>query len=308
MSAILEPLECPASDAASVPRRFGVGVLMILMTAFSVLFAAMRSFDARPEIFFIVSMLFLGVTLGQILLFQGKKPRQASLLAGGVVFPLEILALCLYYEPSNPSGGDFIPQMLCCSAVAALPLGYLAGCVMAGVFFVQERFRSRSRQPVTMELLPFTRTDFDTLISWVHHVQLFKLWSCGRFRYPLDHDQLAARLKVTAGEPPNRLCFKAVCGEMQQMAAYVELANIDREKSRASIELAIADPSRNDRVQLSDALVREIVQQAFTQQGLQWLGVALPQARPNQRNASASMGFMNGTARSRVRMLKSIIS
>ena len=64
MSAILEPLECPASDVASVPRRFGVGVLLILMTAFAVLFAMMRTFGARPEVFIVVSVLFLGVTLG----------------------------------------------------------------------------------------------------------------------------------------------------------------------------------------------------------------------------------------------------
>ena len=131
--------------------------------------------------------------------------------------------------------GDFIAPMVCFSAVAGRPLGYLAGCIMAGVFFVQERFRHRSEQPVEIELLPFTATDFETLISWVHHAPLFDLWSRGRFRYPLNHDQLAAHMALIAGAPtvgedPNRLCFKAVCGEMQQMAAYVELANIDREK------------------------------------------------------------------------------
>ena len=49
MSLILEPLECPGRDVASVPRRFGVGVLLILVTAFAVLFAAMRTFGAPPS-------------------------------------------------------------------------------------------------------------------------------------------------------------------------------------------------------------------------------------------------------------------
>ncbi len=292
-TSILEPLECPASDVASVPRRFGVGVLMILMTAFAVLFAGMRTVGVRPEVFLLVSGLFLGVTLGQILLFQGKKPREASLWAGGVVFPLEVLALCLFDESSSRAGGTFVSSMICCSAVAGVPLGYLAGCIVAGVFFVQESFRRRLHLPAKIELLPFTTTDFDALIAWVHYSPLFDIWSRGRFRYPLNHDQLAARLALTAGEHPDCLCFKAVCGEMQQIVGYVELANIDRERLRASIELAIVDPSRNDREHLSEALVWEIVQQAFNQQGLQWLSVRLHPSETQSLDCFRKHGFYN---------------
>jgi len=96
MPAILEPLECPACDVASVPRRFGVGVLLILMTAFAVLFAAMQTIGMPRKLFVIVTVLFLGVTLGQILLFQGKKPRLASLLVGGILLPLELLVVDPY--------------------------------------------------------------------------------------------------------------------------------------------------------------------------------------------------------------------
>ena len=200
MSAILEPLESPAADVASVPRRFGVGVLLILMTAFAVLFSAMRTVGARPEIFILVSGLFLGVTLGQILLFQGKKPREASLWAGGVIFPLEVLVLCLCEASSTGDSAEFGMSMVCCAAVFGALLGYLAGCLMASVFLMQELYHRRSRQPVSIELLPFTAADFDTLISWVQHSQLFDLWSRGRFRYPLDHEQFAAYWDLTAGE------------------------------------------------------------------------------------------------------------
>ena len=132
--------------------------------------------------------------------------------------------------------------MILCSSIGMLIItipggamfGYLAGCVMAGVFFAQESFGRRSRPPLVIELVAFTAADFDTLIAWVRHLQLFDLWARGRFRYPLDHDQLAAHLCPTAGEPANRLCFKAVCGEMQEMVAYVEMANIDRQKLRAA--------------------------------------------------------------------------
>jgi RimJ/RimL family protein N-acetyltransferase len=282
MTTYLEPLELAQPDVASVPRRFGVGVLMILITAFAVLFAAMRCFDVPPERFFVVSVLFFGVTLAQILLFEGKKPRQASLWAGGVLFPLEILAICLYYAPSNSAGPGFIVAMVICASVFGMPFGYLAGCVMASVFLLLEKFRGRHRPPLEITLLHCTADDFDTLIAWLHNARLFGLWSCGRFRYPLDQEQLAAHRNLTAGETPSCLCFKAVCGEMKQMVAYVELANIDREKSRASIELAIVDPSRSDRGQLSKILLAAIMQ-VCSQQGLQWLGVTL------HRNAFQSL-------------------
>jgi hypothetical protein len=291
MSAFLEPLECPITDVASVPRRFGVGVLLILMTAFSVLFAAMRTVGARPEIFILVSGLFLGVTLGQILLFEGKKPREASLWAGGVTFPLEVLALCVCEGSSNFAGKEVAMPLVCCSVVFGAPLGYLAGCLVAGVFLAQESYNRRSRQPLTIALLPFTATDFDTLISWLRHAQLFDLWSHGRFRYPLDHEQLAVHLGLTAAEPPNRLCYKAVCGEMQEMVAYVELANINRKSKRATIELAIVDPVRNDRDHLSDTLVWEIMQHAFHQQGLYMLGVALRRNEVQSAECFGKHGF-----------------
>jgi RimJ/RimL family protein N-acetyltransferase len=296
MAAILEPLECSISDVASVPRRFGVGVLMILMTAFAVLFAAMRTFRAPPEVFIIVAVLFLGVTLGQILLFQGKKPRQASVVVGSVVFPLGVLAETLFAKSQvhNPweTFGDvlcFSTGMLICTIPGGALFGYLAGCIMAGVFIVQERFGRRSCQPLIIELVPVTAADFDTLIAWVHHSQLFDLWARGRFRYPLDHEQLSAHL--ASGEAANRLCFKAVCGDMQEMVAYVELANIDREKLRASIELAIVEPSRNDRDRLSRALIWEIVQYAFNQQGMQWLGVVLHRSEAESLECFRKHGF-----------------
>ena len=168
--AVLEPLECPACDVASVPRRFGAGVLLILVTAFAVLFAAMQTVGVPPRLFVIVAVLFLGVMLGQILLFKGKKPRAASLLVGGLLFPLELLVV----DPYVFLGGAYLwghPRMfsgltarllVVCMVGGALVgyvvvgavLGYMAGCIMAGVFLVQEKLRRRSSPPVKIELRP----------------------------------------------------------------------------------------------------------------------------------------------------------
>ena len=310
MSAILEPLESPPSGAASVPRRFGAGVLLVLVTAFAVLFAVMRSAHLGPKSFSIFAVFFLGITLGQILLFQGKRPRRASLLVGAVLLPLEWLVADRYVVLGVVwSAGDvlrllgvprnLVPLLSVATAVllallgviASALIGYLVGCVMAGIFFVAESIRRRSHPPLKIEIRPFTAADFDALIAWVRHAELFDLWSRGRFRYPLDHEQLAARLGLAAGEPPALICFKAVLGEMQQMAAYAELANIDREKLCASVELAIVDPSQSERNRLSDVLVREIVRIAFQEQGLQWLSVELGRNETQSLECFRKHGF-----------------
>ena len=102
---------------------------------------------------------------------------------------------------------------------------------------------------------------------------------------------------------------------MQQMVGYVELADIGREESsvsnepddplalragaadielekpRASIRLAIVDPSRNDRDHLSDALIWEIMQHAFNQHGLQWVGVVLHHSEAESLECFRKHGF-----------------
>ncbi len=326
MYSALEPLECPACDVASVPRRFGAGVLLVLMTVFAILFAAMRTFDARPEVFVIVAVLFLAVTLAQIVLFRGKQPRKASFVAGGVVFPLEILVLMLLVMPRwlQKDGPETVFLIFFFGLVLSVPggvlFGYLAGCVMAGVFFVQEGLHRRKRERLTFALQPFTAGDFDTLIAWVHHPQLFAIWSQGEFRYPLDHGQLAAHLSLAADESANRLCFKLVCGEMEQMVGYAELANVDAaeadndpqsrgslaflgvypeiggEKLRAAVELAIVDPLRNDRELLSGELVREIVQYAFDHLKLYWLSVVLPRIAVDSVECFCKHGFYGASS------------
>ena len=163
-----------------------------------------------------------------------------------MVFPFEVYVATVLTESQSRNAGGALGEVLCFSTgllLGTIPagalFGYLAGCAMGGIFFVQESLRRRWVQPVTIELRPFTAADFDTLISWVRYPQLFDLWSQGAFHYPLDHDQLAAHLGLSGGEPPACLCFKAVCGEMQEMVAYVELANIDREKPRAAVEAGL---------------------------------------------------------------------
>ena len=76
-----------------VPRRFSIGTLMILVTAFAVLFSLLKVLHAPPTVFAGISIFFAWIAACQVLLFKGKNPRLASIV-GGLVFGwgLSILA------------------------------------------------------------------------------------------------------------------------------------------------------------------------------------------------------------------------
>lgn len=126
------PLAAPTEEAARVPRRFGVGVLMILVTVFAVLFAVLNMLDADPRVFSIVGVLFLGVTAAQVLLFGGERPRQASIVAGAVLLPLAIFVVVMAdalrrgANVGSAIGGALAGGLLCALPSGAI-CGYLAG-------------------------------------------------------------------------------------------------------------------------------------------------------------------------------------
>jgi hypothetical protein len=129
------------TPAAGVPRRFGVGVLMVLVTMFAVLFAVMQTAGVDPAIFIIIALLFAGVSLGQVLLFQGRYPRAASIWVGAVLFPIEMLGYYVYVKATGYRAGT-APAVF--GIMFSIPfgacLGYLAGGLTAGVFFLIDAY------------------------------------------------------------------------------------------------------------------------------------------------------------------------
>ncbi len=252
-----------------MPRRFGVGVLLILMTFFAVLFALLRSLDYGPEVCAIVGVLFVGVAAGQALLFGGKQPRAASIVVGAVLFPLEMLGLALYRNlVEQPGRGSIVDDTfagLLCSIAGGALLGYLAGAVTAGIFLVMDRWsKARAEHvPPMVELLPFAEPDIDTLVGWVQSRRLFELWAGATFAYPLDRAQLLRHLQRTSGEQPELLPFKAVCPETGRTVGHVELTHIDRAQRIATLALALVGPAEAERGELSVRLLRSVLSAAF---------------------------------------------
>jgi len=141
-------------QAVGVPRRFGMAVLLLLVAMYAVLFSTMELLDAPPTVFIVIAVLFTGVGLGQMLLFEGKYPRAASVWVGACLFPVEVFAvlLCVALFPVTHSGaGDAVPWLvllLVFSIPLGAGLGYLAGGLTAGAFLLIERYKKyRQKRP-----------------------------------------------------------------------------------------------------------------------------------------------------------------
>jgi hypothetical protein len=146
----------PSCEPVGVPRRFAVGTLLVIVTMYSVLFALLTSLGASPVVFGIVAIFFTGVGVGQVVFFKGARPRDASYLTGILLCPAMLLAAFLAdrlfgFSELSPEhvGIETVPQLLSAMfylAIVGVPLGYVAGCAAAGVFFVMDRIQRFRRR------------------------------------------------------------------------------------------------------------------------------------------------------------------
>lgn len=116
----------------SVPRRFDLATIMIVTSAFALLFGVIRLFDFGLLGFAAVAGFFTCVALAQAIMFGGRAPRAASIVAGGSYCALFALS-------ADPAG-------LCIGVVYGGILGYLAGILIASVFLVTDLARMLVRR------------------------------------------------------------------------------------------------------------------------------------------------------------------
>lgn len=121
-----------------VPRRFGLGTIFVVTTAFAVLLASLRASGvSRVPVALIVSYVSL-VGIGQLLLFRGAKPRAASCIAGSIAALILGLAAQAVEVNRNRDVWTFDPVSYVCLAVGGVFTGYLAGGGVAGVFLIMD--------------------------------------------------------------------------------------------------------------------------------------------------------------------------
>jgi hypothetical protein len=132
------------APAVGVPRRFSIGTMMILVTAFAVIFAIMKTLETPPACFGAIAIFIGGVAACQALLFKGQNPRLASFLSGIVMFFLTVTALVAVNSLSSarpPQVVTVVGSLLglgLASMFCGGPLGYVVGCLVAAIFLVRK--------------------------------------------------------------------------------------------------------------------------------------------------------------------------
>ena len=129
----------PPRPQVGVPRRFSIGTGLILIAVFAVLFSVLEMLQVPPEAFICISIFVGGVAASQAILFKGKNPRAASIIAGAVLFYVTLLVVH-FVNGGRPRDtamvGSFGGAMV--SVFIGGLLGYLVGGLVAAVFLVRK--------------------------------------------------------------------------------------------------------------------------------------------------------------------------
>jgi hypothetical protein len=127
------------SKIYSAPRRFDLATLFVVTILYSLLFGILTAIEVHPGWIIGIATFLSAIGVAQAALFQGKKPRLASMIAGGIVLPTMMGVLILIYEP------DYDPWVasiqLIFTAGSGLAMGYLCGTLVGGVFMFAEMLR-----------------------------------------------------------------------------------------------------------------------------------------------------------------------
>jgi RimJ/RimL family protein N-acetyltransferase len=92
------------------------------------------------------------------------------------------------------------------------------------------------------ELVSFTETDIDRLISWVTSEEILRYWTASSFGYPLTREHLQGHIRGSAARG-DRLIFKVVDPENGQAFGHVELGALDFVNRSTRIGRVLIDPT-----------------------------------------------------------------
>jgi hypothetical protein len=141
-----------------VPRRFGVGVMMVITTMYAVLFAVLQS--TPVGVFVSVALFFTIIGVSQAVLFKGRNPRLASILTGMVLGLLLALIIAVVEIRSVPLEVIVIIPFVY-GGLGALA-GYVVGWLIAAVFL----FFNKWQPPLDAEE-PATGEKSNDIMQWL---------------------------------------------------------------------------------------------------------------------------------------------
>jgi hypothetical protein len=126
----------------SVPRRFDLATIFVVTLAYSLLFGLMSTLSFPPSASAMVAGFILIVGAAQAVLFGGKKPRTASIIAGAAIYSVAMIAVWFANGPRLYSSWQILVPATFMVASGGM-LGYIAGVVIGGVFLVADKLRNR---------------------------------------------------------------------------------------------------------------------------------------------------------------------
>ena len=131
----------PAVKLYSAPRRFDLFTILIVTTAYAILFSAMNGLRFHPIMSVYVAAFITIVGIGQAVLFGGRQPRFASAVSGAMAYFIGYLCF-IFLEPRWQIGFSTVTAIFA-SATFGSVLGYIAGVLVGGVFLVADVLRQR---------------------------------------------------------------------------------------------------------------------------------------------------------------------
>ena len=127
----------------SAPRRFDLATIFVVTSAYALLFGGM----ALLRIPAIASLLVAGfitiVGIGQALLFQGLRPRTASIVVGIAAYAIATIGVFVFTGGMRMYPGEIIMSFIIYGLMGGTVFGYLAGALVGSVFLVADIARRR---------------------------------------------------------------------------------------------------------------------------------------------------------------------
>jgi putative acetyltransferase len=143
------PLPWPGRKPLGVPRQFGVGTALMMMTMFAILFAVLQCLHVPAIVFAVIALFFFGVGAGQAVLFHGRRPRAASIVMG-MVMTLVLFTIDAIWTSFRFGRPFFVPdsflQIVCGGVCGGGFYGYLAGLLIASVFLIRDLLANAYRR------------------------------------------------------------------------------------------------------------------------------------------------------------------
>lgn len=140
------------------PRRYGIGTIMIVTAAAAMLLGVFNVIGVPPVVVIPVLVFLVLIGLGQIILYQGVRPRAASVVTGAIIYPVGFILISLGIQTLS---GHVSLQKVILSVGIAIPIGvimgagagYLAGGLVGGIFLVMDSVERALEKPLQAELV-----------------------------------------------------------------------------------------------------------------------------------------------------------